>query len=404
MSLRGVILSVKFFFIIALAAFFPPQDVGLYGLISVTVSYSIYFVGFEFYTYSSRDIVAKPRYQWPGLLCTQMFFFVIVYILVLPVLSFFFWFDMLPWRFISEFLALVVVEHLSTELMRLLIAIEKPLLATAVIFTKQALWVICFAFAMWIYPNFRNLDMLLLFWIIGATASVVIGFWPLVKLGWRGVLNSFDWVWVKKGVAVALPLMLSSVAVKSLFTFDRYAFEALNGLALAGAYSVYIGIASAMLSFLDSGVFVFYYPKMMASYKKKDLIEFEVAYQNLLKRSLLWLIFLVCGASAAGVLVFPKLGEPVYGHNLPLFLAIVIAVSIYIIGCIFQYGLYSTGRDISIVLANVIGLVVSCAVVFPIAIISDYWAVTVAMIVGSSIASFIKFWKWLKVRKELHLA
>ncbi|CAN0590518.1 unnamed protein product, partial [Ectocarpus sp. 12 AP-2014] len=139
LTLRAVTLGVKFAFILSLAVFLPPEQVGLYGLITVTVAYSIYFVGFEFYTFSTRDLVARPRAEWPRLLSSQLVFFGLMYLVILPAFSVVFFLELLPWKVMAAFIALVVLEHLSTELMRLLVAIERPLLATFTLFLKQAL-------------------------------------------------------------------------------------------------------------------------------------------------------------------------------------------------------------------------------------------------------------------------
>ncbi|MBN8238603.1 hypothetical protein JF541_05590 [Marinobacter hydrocarbonoclasticus] len=404
LGLRAVTLAVKFAFILALAVFLPPEEVGLYGLITVTVSYSIYFVGFEFYTFSTRDLVARPRSEWSRLLSNQLVFFGLMYVVVLPAFSIVFFLEMLPWSVMAGFIALVVLEHLSTELMRLLVAIEKPLLATLVIFIKQALWALCFAITMWLAPEFRNISDLLLFWIAGSALSILIGIGPLLKLDWRGVLTKIDWRWIRTGVMVAIPLLLSSVAVRSLFTFDRYAFEALNSLALLGAYSVYMGVASAMLSFMESGVFVFYYPRMMKAYKEQNMSEFEHAYSKLAKQSAIWLTFLMVGAAIAGVVVFPMLEETIYYDNLTLFFAIIVAMAIFIGGYVFQYGLYTTTRDKSIIVANLAGLAVAAIALVMIAPLTNYWAVTIAMTIGSGVATLLKYRKWRLTRKELFLA
>lgn len=404
LGLRAVTLAVKFAFILALAVFLPPEEVGLYGLITVTVSYSIYFVGFEFYTFSTRDLVARPRSEWSRLLSNQLVFFGLMYVVVLPAFSIVFFLEMLPWSVMAAFIALVVLEHLSTELMRLLVAIEKPLLATLVIFIKQALWALCFAITMWLAPEFRNISDLLLFWIAGSALSILIGIGPLLKLDWRGVLTKIDWRWIRTGAMVAIPLLLSSIAVRSLFTFDRYAFEALNSLALLGAYSVYIGVASAMLSFMESGVFVFYYPRMMKAYKEQNMSEFEHAYSKLAKQSAIWLTFLMVGAAIAGVIVFPMLEETIYYDNLTLFFAIIVSMAIFIGGYVFQYGLYTTTRDKSIIVANLAGLAVAAIALVMIAQHTSYWAVTIAMTIGSGVATLLKYRKWRLTRKELFLA
>ncbi|MGQ7274399.1 lipopolysaccharide biosynthesis protein [Marinobacter sp. V034] len=402
-GLRGLTLGIKFIFILSLAVFLPPETVGLYGLVAVTVAYSIYFVGIEFYTFSTRDIVARPKSEWSGLLMSQAFFFVLMYVLVLPAFSVFFWLEMLPWEIFVYFLLLVVLEHLSTELTRLLVVIGRPLLATVVIFTKQALWAVLFTFSMWLDPELRNINALMVFWMLGASVATAIGVVPLLRLNWSGVLKRIDLKWLRHGILVAVPLLISSVAVKSLFTFDRYAFEGLNNLALLGAYSVYMGVASAMLSFMESGVFVFYYPKMMKSYKQNNFEEFERAYQDLRKQSVLWLSILVLGASTAGVVIFPYIDEPVYAENIMLFLTIIVAVALFIVGYVFQFGLYATARDRDIVTANLTGLVSAGVSLFLLAQHSSYWAVTASMIVGSVVASGLKYCKWMNVRRELQL-
>lgn len=404
LSLRALTLVVKFAFILSLAVFLPPEQVGLYGLITVTVFYSIYFVGFEFYTFSTRDLVARPRTEWPGFLSSQMVFFCLMYVVVLPASSILFWLEMLPWSVLGAFIALVVLEHLSTELMRLLVAIEKPLLATLIIFVKQALWAICFTFAMWLSPDFRNISDLLIFWVVGTFVSILVGLGPLLALDWKRAFVELNWRWVRSGIVVAIPLLVSSVAVKSMFTFDRYAFEALNGLAMLGAYSVYMGVASAMLSFMESGVFVFYYPKMMKAYKEKNMPEFELAYRKLAKQSALWLVVLMMGAVVAGIVIFPILAEPVYAENLALFGAIVVTMATFIVGYVFQYGLYTTTRDRSIIVANVVGLVLAAIILFIISQYTSYWAVTISMFIGSGVATFLKYRKWRITRKELLLA
>ena len=189
-----------------------------------------------------------------------------------------------------------------------------------------------------------------------------------------------------------------------MFTFDRYAFEALNGLALLGAYSVYMGVASAMLSFMESGVFVFYYPRMMRAYKENNLYEFEVAYRKLLKQSISWLLVLMFGAALAGSVIFPFLEERIYAENLPLFGAAVITMAVFIFGYVFQYGLYTTTRDSSIIASNLAGLVVAALTLVPLASYTPYWAVTASLLIGSGTATVLKYRKWAATRRELLLA
>lgn len=402
-SLRGLTLAIKFILIICLAVYLPPEEVGLYGLIAVTVSYSIYFVGFEFYTYSTRDLVGKPKSDWPRLISSQVIFFGIMYLFVLPILSLLFLFGHLPLELLAGFLVLIVLEHLSSELMRLLVASENPMLATVVIFIKQALWAVFFILAMWKFPATRNIETLLLFWIVGTALAIAVGVAPLLRLDWKNSVVSPDWKWVKRGILVALPLLISSISARAIFTLDRYAFEAFNGLALLGAYSVYMSIAAAMLSFMESGVFVFFYPRMMKAYKRGDFSEFESVYKKMEKQAYLWMLVLIVFISSSVPVVFSLISESIYYDNIFLFYGMLTAVSVFLVGYIYQYALYATLQDKSIITANVVGLASASVVVFMVGYYSSYWAVTSAMIVGCAVSGLIKYSKWKTSRLDFGL-
>lgn len=399
-GLRGLTLAIKFFFIICLAVYLPPEEVGLYGLIAVTVSYSIYFVGFEFYTYSTRDLVGKPKNDWPRLISSQVVFFGIMYLLVLPILSLLFLFGHLPLQLLAGFLVLLVLEHLSSELMRLLVASENQMLATIIIFIKQALWAVFFVLMMWMFPATRNIETLLLFWIFGAALGIVIGIAPLLKLDWKHSVVSPDWKWVRRGIWIALPLLISSISARAIFTLDRYAFEALNGLALLGAYSVYMSIAAAMLSFMESGVFVFFYPRMMKAYKRGDLSEFESVYKKMEKQAFVWLFVLMISISFSVPVVFSMLSERIYYDNILLFYGMLFAISVFLVGYIYQYALYATLQDKGIIVANIVGLAAASVMAFLIGRYNSYWAVTLAMITGCAISGLIKYSKWKSSRPD----
>jgi len=381
--------------------FLPPEEVGLYGLITVTVSYSIYFLGFEFYTYSTRDLVGRPKGEWPRLISTQVIFFCVMYLLVLPLMSLIFILGLIPWELMAGFLALVVLQHLSAELMRLLVVMEKPFLATIIIFIKQALWAVFLIIAMWLFPEARNIETLLVFWVIGVGLAVIVGVRPLLKLSWARSKIRPDWKWVRSGVLVALPLLISTVSARALFTFDRYAFEAYNGLALLGAYSVYMSIAAGLLAFMESGVFVFHYPKMMKAYKNNNAVEFSDTFKKMIKQSFHWMLALLAIMSIIVPIIFSFLSENIYSKNIGLFYAILIAMSVFLVGYILQYALYTTSRDKTIIVANISGLVVAAISAIILGQYNPYWSVTIAMIAGCAISGLIKYRYWTAVKLQL---
>lgn len=400
-SLRVVTLATKLILILFMAKYLPPEEVGLYGLITVTVTFSIYFVGFEFYTYSTRELIGRSKNEWPKLIAAQVIFFVLLYLLVLPWISLVFIFDLIPQKFILACLVLIVLEHLSAELMRLLVAMEKPLLATMVIFIKQGLWSVCFIVVMWLYPSVRSIEFLLLFWVAGVLLGIVFGVIPLLKLGWTRYDIRPNWTWVKKGIWVAFPLLISSVSARALFTLDRFAFEAMNDLALLGVYTVFVSIASSLLAFMESGVFVFYYPKMVKAFKSRDFTTLLTTYSKLIKQSLFCLVVLAIFGCIFMTLIVGFIENKIYSENINLFYGILISILVFIVGYVFQYALYATSNDKAIVISNVFGLFVFVVILAIVNAQSTYWAVTCAVFAGSFASGLIKYSVWKKVKIDL---
>src|SRR5690554_889302 len=91
--IRGGTLVSKFLLILVLARFLTPAELGLYGLIIATIAYGIYPLGFEFYTYSTREIIGLEESQRGVLLKSQLALHVKLYLFFLPLFLFLFFFE-----------------------------------------------------------------------------------------------------------------------------------------------------------------------------------------------------------------------------------------------------------------------------------------------------------------------
>ena len=84
-ALHGATLSTRFLFIFFLAKYLDPALVGYYGLFTATIGYSLYFVGLDFYTYVTREILKTQNSQRGQLLKCQAALSGVLYILFLPI-------------------------------------------------------------------------------------------------------------------------------------------------------------------------------------------------------------------------------------------------------------------------------------------------------------------------------
>ena len=71
--LKIITLLSKFILIFILAKYLKPYEIGIFGLVLATVGIGIYFIGFEFYTFSLRNFIHKSKKYWGQYLKTSFF-------------------------------------------------------------------------------------------------------------------------------------------------------------------------------------------------------------------------------------------------------------------------------------------------------------------------------------------
>ena len=369
-ALRGITLASKFLLIFFLAKFLEPKELGLYGLLTVTISYALYLLGFDFYTYTTREILKRERNEWGGLIKDQGALSFVLYCIFLPLLSMIFIKGLLPWSVAGWFFVLLVLEHLTQEISRLLITISEQLLASLMLFMRSGIWAVIVTALMLFRADTRDLNMVLGAWTLGSLLALVLGVYRLKQLNISGWRKKIDWQWIGKGLKIAIPLLIATLALRGLFTVDRYWFADLANLETLGAYVLFMGISSALVSFLDAGVFAFIYPGLISAYHNKDSIEFRLKLRGLLVQTL---IFSGVFAILALFIINPLLtwlDKPLYLEHKDLFPWTLLITLLYSIGMIPHYALYAQGLDRPIIHSHI----ASFLIFFPVTwLLSRYW-------------------------------
>jgi len=390
--LRGMTLASKFLLIFFLARFLEPIELGLFGLLTATISYALYLLGFDFYTFTTREILKCERSEWGGLLKDQGALSLVLYAIFLPLLSLVFIKGLLPWHVAGWFFALLVLEHLTQELGRLLIAISEQLLASVVLFLRSGIWAVAITALMFARPESRSLDFVLGAWTAGGVMALLLGVYRLNRLGIEGWHKAIDWCWIWKGLKVAIPLLVATLAIRGVFTLDRYWFGSLAGLDVLGAYVLYIGICNALMSFLDAGVFAFIYPGLISAFTKEDSAAFR---QGLRKMLIQTLILTVSFALIATVLIEPLLSwlnKPLYLEHQDLFPWILLATLLYAVGMVPHFALYAQGQDRPIIHSHIASLICFIPVTW---LASTHWPYLAVPLGLCAAFALILLWKSL---------
>lgn len=391
-ALRGITLASKFFLIFFLARFLDPIELGLFGLLTATIGYAIYLLGLDFYTFTTRELLKCDRSGWGGLLKNQGALSLVLYLVFLPLLSLIFMKDMLPWHVAGWFFALLVLEHSTQELGRFFITISEQLLASVILFLRSGVWAVAITALMFIKPEARSLDFVLGAWTAGGFIALLLGVYWLKCLGIAGWHKEINWIWIWKGLKVAIPLLLATLAIRGVFTLDRYWFGSLAGLDILGVYVLYMGICNALMSFLDAGVFAFIYPGLISSYAKQDSFTFRKGVRNMLIQTfILTTSFALIATSLIGPLL-DWLNKPLYLEHQDLFQWILLATLLYAVGMVPHFALYAQGKDRPIIHSHIASLICFITVTW---LGSTHWPYLAVPIGLCTTFALILLWKSL---------
>lgn len=331
----------------------------------------------------------------------QGVFFVLMYLLVLPLLLLVFVLGLLPWSIVLWFVVLVVLEHLAQEINRLLVAMGYQLLASIVLFLRSGVWAALVALVFWCAPSTRSLDTVFLFWCLGSGLACGLGGAKLLSLDKQSLKSPVDWRWIKRGIIVAVPLLIATLSIRGVFTIDRYWMGGLSGDDALAAYVLYAGIANAIMSFLDAGVFVFLYPKLVSAFKNGDQRLYRKSMKSLLLQTV-WVSLVL--AILAGLLIYPllmMLDNPVYSDYLPVLYLMLVAITLNALSMVPHYGMYAMSYDRGIIVPHIVALLVFISTVAALSLWWTVYAVPMALIVTFGGLLLHKTWMYHHYKKKV---
>ncbi|WAB92582.1 hypothetical protein OSS47_00955 [Pseudomonas citronellolis] len=389
-GLRGSTLASKFLLVFFLARLLSPAELGLFGLLSATIGYSLYILGFDFYTFSTREILKVPKSQRGSILKNQASIFLVLYIIALPLLSIVFIKGLLPWKYAAWFFTLVILEHLTQELGRLLIAVSEQLAASIILFLRQGIWPILAVAAMSFSKDLRTLDFILAAWCIGATFALLLGVFILFRAGLSGWSAKVDWQWILRGLKVSSALLVATLAIRGVLTLDRYWVQSLSGLEVLGVYVLFISIGNALMSFLDAGVFSFIYPELIKAWHTRNIPKFRAELARLARQTLIVSALFFGIALLAIEPLLHWLGKDLYIAYQSIFPWTLLATTLYGVGMIPHYALYAMGYDRSIIYSHLLSLPLFTASTW---LASNYSATLAVPVSICGTFLFILFWK-----------
>lgn len=398
LTLRATTLASKFLLLFFLARLLTPDAVGLYGLTVATITYCLYIVGLEFYTFSTRELLRKNRNEWGQMIKSQIIFLIISYLFFSIGFYFIFEREILPKSLALWFYVLLALELMAQELNRLLVTVSQQLNASIVLFLRAGLWVFIVIGLMYSNDYYKDLIYVFLFWVLGNLIAILYGSFVFIRQKPEGWRKKTDWSWIIRGIKTAFPLLLATLSIRGIYTLDKYWFEHLTSLEILGAYILFIGMTNALLSFLDAAVFMYTYPTLIGAFNSGS----KRAFTEELKKTTFYTVFICLIFTLCSFFVLPIittwLGDSVYSNNIGLFWSLLLATFIFCLGHIPQYILYSTGNDRPIFQSHVLGFIIFVISTFLAMQFTYLYAIPIGL---NTAFTLILFWKSYFSLKQL---
>lgn len=373
-----------------LAKYIDAASVGYYGLFVAAVGYSIYFVGLDFYTYVTREVISAPVGKRGQMLKSQAALSGILYLTLWPIGVAFLIQSGWPMGLVWWFFPMLILEHFNQEVSRYLIAMSEQISASVILFVRQGSWAMILVALMAWDPSTRCLGTVMTLWALAGIAAAAIGILKLRQLhAWAWHLP-IDWGWIKKGLRVCLALLVATLALRGMQTIDRYWLAALGGIEIVAAYVLFFGIAGTLLTFLDAGIFAFAYPALIRlAHTNNHIAAREKVLQMLRQTVFLSAAFALCSWLALPYLL-DWIGSPVYLAAKHWYPWLLLAMTLNALSMVPHYALYARGQDRQIIYSHV-----GSVFVFVLAVLflcSSYGSLAIPVGLNISFA-FILVWK-----------
>lgn len=380
LAIRAITLSSRFLLLLSLARHISTADLGIYGLISSTISVCILFIGLDFYTLNNREIAARNPEEWPTLLRDQAVFHLISYVFILPMLSVLFWAGPLPWTSLGWFYLILVAEHLSQEIYRLLIAVQRPVKANFVLFVRSGFWSYVVLIVMATVEDLRSIKIVWSGWLAGSMLSIILGIFFLVDLPWENIREQrIDWARIRRYALQSVPLLGATVALRGIETVDRYFIQNHSGSDMVGIYTFYYSMASVVQTFAFTGIFSTAYPKLIAADQRNDDATRQKIIKSMRSGGIIGGGIMSILMAVAIIPISALVDNPVYHQHLGTYWTLVIAIFVGAISLIPHYDLYSRRQDRPLILSSMLGLVV--------AVVLNWWLVPWLGIQGAALST-----------------
>ena len=358
LGLRSLSMGGRFLLILSIAKLLAAEEVGMFGLLGTGIGFSVLLLGLDFYGYANRELLATPQDQYARILSYQIVAYFPLYLLFIPLILLFFIQGILPWQYAGWFLGLVMVEHISTELNRLLNMMQYPLSATVVLFLRSSLWIMVVIPLMMFDTSFRSLETLLTGWFIGGIVSILYGLFSVKKVIPHWQWHTPDMAWIRQGYRTGMLFFAGTISLQAISLLDKFWLEYLSSVKEVGVYVFYLTLVQGAIGFIHAGLIVFISPKIVKSFQEGRYTEFNQLLNRFGKELFVAAVLMGSLILFAMPFVVGWVGREVYLEHYDILYIMIISGMVMVVSNHPHTFLYAARKDRYMLFSNISALAV----------------------------------------------
>ncbi len=269
--LRGFSLLFKMLFVVFLAKLLTVENVATYGLFNSYLALFVFISGLEFYTYSQRELIDCKNEMVNSIIHSHFRVVLISLCLTCAFIVFVRASILLPSTVFVALLIIIIFELVSQDLGRILIALRRVELSTYLFFIRSGIWPVLSVMLFLHSDDLRHLELVLVLWGGASFLSVLFGFVILIKLQYfKFNVQTLPISWFIAGFKISSFYIVSALLFKLTFSLDRIVINKIGFNNELAVYTLFVGMALSMQSFLAATVYNFALPSLVASFSRFD--------------------------------------------------------------------------------------------------------------------------------------
>ena len=269
-------------------------------------------------------------------------------------------FNILSSKFIIWFYVILLFEHLSQEIYRILILLDNTAHADFLVFLRNGIWI--FPAILYIHNvemlQYQKISIILFSWCTGSFLSFVLGIsWILKKIPTNQPLLPINWKILKEGLRKSLFFFVGTISFCGITTVDKYLIKIFTNSSEVGVYSFFYMLTIVINTLIEAGIINQTLPNLIRTYHRGDIVVFEALYGKM-KKLVFISIFLFFGLSSIFINILIKfLNKNNFLEYKPLYYILELTIAIKIIGLIPHYKLFIMKKDSTIVYSTFISFI-----------------------------------------------